>query len=59
MAFQAGLPAPDYGFLGRNAIRRRTAYLEAVNKGYVQNYEPLTAFFVAALERRLDADRSG
>jgi hypothetical protein len=53
MALQAGLPAPDYGFAGRGAGRRREAYLEAVKKGYVQDYEPLTAFFVEALERRL------
>lgn len=53
MAFQAGLPAPDYGFAGRGAERRRGAYLEAVRKGCVQNYEPLTVFFVEALERRL------
>jgi hypothetical protein len=27
--------------------------MAVVNEGYVQNYEPWTAFFVAALERRL------
>jgi cell filamentation protein len=59
MAFQAGLPAPDYAFLGRDAKGRRAAYLEAVRKGYVQDYEALTAFFVTALERRLRGDRSG
>jgi cell filamentation protein len=59
MAFQAGLPAPDYGFIGRDAKRKRAAYLEAVRKGYVQNYEPLTAFFVEALERRLRKRSSG
>jgi cell filamentation protein len=53
MAFQAGLPAPDYGFIGRDAKKRRAAYLEAVRKGYLQDYEPLTTFFVEALERRL------
>jgi len=30
MAFQAGLPAPDYGFVGRGAKGRRAAYLEGV-----------------------------
>jgi len=58
MAFQAGLPAPDYGFVGRGAKGRRAAYLEAVRKGYVRDYGPLTAFFVEALERRLRG-RSG
>lgn len=53
MALQAGLPLPDYGFVGQGARRRRAAYLTAVRKGYVQDYEPLTAFFVEALERRL------
>jgi len=53
MALQAGLPAPDYGFVGRGARRRRAAYLKAVRKGYIQDYESLTAFFVEALERRL------
>ena len=50
---QAGLLAPDYGFLGRDARQKRTIYLDAVRKGYVQDYEPLTAFFVEALQRRL------
>jgi cell filamentation protein len=53
MALQAGLPAPDYGFTGRGSRRRRGAYLEAVRAGYLQDYEPLTDFFVEALERRL------
>jgi cell filamentation protein len=53
MAFQAGLLGPDYGFAGRDAGKRRAAYLNAVRKGYVQDYEPLASFFVEALERRL------
>ncbi|OHB78469.1 MAG: hypothetical protein A2Z25_21225 [Planctomycetes bacterium RBG_16_55_9] len=53
MAFQAGLPAPDYGFLGRGAKKRRAAYLGGVLKGYVQDYGRLTDFFVEALKRRL------
>lgn len=53
MVFQAGLPGPDYGFVGRGARRRRAEYLEAVRRGYIQDYEPLTAFFVEAFERRL------
>jgi cell filamentation protein len=58
MAFQAGLPAPDYSFIGRGARKRRAAYLEAVRRGYVRDYEALTAFFVEALERRLHRDRT-
>jgi cell filamentation protein len=53
MAFQAGLPGPNYGFVDRGARKRRVDYLEAVKKGYMQDYEPLTAFFVEAFERRL------
>jgi cell filamentation protein len=53
MAFQVGLLAPDYGFAGRDAGKRRAAYLNAVRRGYVQDYEPLAGFFVEALERRL------
>ena len=53
MAFQAGLLAPDYGFTGRDAGKRCAAYLEAVRRGYVQDYETLADFFVEALERRL------
>jgi len=34
-------------------MKKRTAYLEAVRKGYIQDYEPLTDFFAEALERRL------
>lgn len=53
MASQAGLPPADYSFRGRDAKKRHAAYLEAVKKGYLQDYEPLATFFVEALERRL------
>ena len=53
MALQGGLAAPDYGFTGRGSRLRQRLYLEAVIEGYSANYEPLTAFFVEALERRL------
>ena len=53
MVFQAGLPAPDYGFVGRGARARQGAYLEAVKRGYGEDYEPLAAFFAGAIERRL------
>jgi len=59
MAFQADLPAPDYGFVGRDAQKRRVAYLEAVRQGYLQDYDPLTDFFVEALEHRLRRGRRG
>jgi hypothetical protein len=53
MALQAGLPSPDYGFLGRGSKQRRVAYLNAVREGYTEDYRPLAAFFEEALERRL------
>jgi len=59
MAFQAGLPGPDYGFVGRGAMRRRATYLEAVKKGYLKDCGPLTTFFVDVLERRLHEDSRG
>jgi cell filamentation protein len=59
MALQAGLPAPDYGFVGRNGPKRRAVYLEAVTRGYIKDYGLLTAFFVEALERRLRGRSEG
>jgi len=53
MALQATLAAPDYGFTGKGSKLRRRLYLEAVIEGYSTNYEPLSKFFTAALERRL------
>ncbi len=52
MAFQVGLLAPDYGFRRRGEKKRHATYLEAVRRGYLQDYEPLTVFFMEALERR-------
>jgi cell filamentation protein len=51
MALQASLAAPDYGFTGKGSKLRQRRYLEAVIDGYSTNYEPLTAFFAAALDR--------
>ena len=51
MSLQAGLGLPDYALSGRGSVKRRQEYLNAVQYGYAQNYEPLTAFFLAALER--------
>jgi cell filamentation protein len=52
MAVQAGYPVPDYGFTGRGSLARRNRYIATVSQGYAQNYEPLAAFFVEAIERR-------
>lgn len=55
MALQAGLPAPHYAFEGRGCRRHYLRYLNAVKVGYLQELEPLQAFFVEALECGLDA----
>ena len=51
MCLQAGLNRPDYGFdvPGNEAVHSR--YLEAVTKGYEQDYRALADFFLEALER--------
>jgi cell filamentation protein len=51
MCLQAGLNRPDYGFdvPGNEAVHAR--YLEAVTKGYEQDYRALADFFLEALER--------
>lgn len=53
MAMQANYPPPHYGFTGRGARVNRSIYLHAVLKGYLQDYEPLTSFFLEALLRSL------
>ncbi len=53
MAMQANYPPPDYGFTGKGSKARRSAYLQAVIRGYLQDYEPLTVFFLEALRRSL------
>ena len=53
MAFQAGLPPPDYAFRGKGSAGRKTQYLRAVSQGYLREYEALAAFFADALQRRL------
>ena len=50
--------SPDYGFVGKGSMLARKAYLEAVIKGYYQNYVALTLFFERALERGYAADLS-
>lgn len=51
MAAQAGVPMPSYQFTGRDAKLQRTTYLEAVQRGYAGDYQPLALFFARALER--------
>lgn len=53
MSMQANYPPPDYGFPGEGAKARRETYLQAVRRGYLQDYEPLTSFFAEALMRSL------
>ncbi len=54
MAFQAGFPAPTYGFTGRGSRARRERYLAAVTQGYGRDYDALAEFFAEAMERRRD-----
>jgi cell filamentation protein len=58
MALQAGLPMPlpAYGFLGRGAPAMRKRYIEAVMKGYSQDYDDLADFFVDIFAELLRAD---
>lgn len=58
MFVQADMTIPDYGFVGRGSRRRRGAYLDAVIKGYCQDYSDLTIFFERALQRGYAADLS-
>ena len=48
---QAGLLAPDYGFVGPGSRDRHRRYLEAVKCGYQKDYLALEAFFRESLER--------
>lgn len=51
MALQGNGPVMDYGFEGRGSRSRREFYLEAVKKGYEQDYVDLRRFFTEALTR--------
>ena len=48
---QAGYPIPEYGFTGKGARVNRRDYLDAVFKGYIQDYRFLADFFATAIER--------
>ena len=39
---------------GPEAVTQRNGYLAAVLRGYAQDYEPLAAFFAAAIAPRLE-----
>jgi cell filamentation protein len=51
MALQAGHPLPAYCFAGRGSSVEKRRYLDAVKRGYLKDYRPLTAFFSDALAR--------
>lgn len=51
MALQAGHPLPAYCFAGRGSSAEKRRYLDAVKRGYLKDYRPLTAFFADALAR--------
>ena len=53
MALQAGLPPPLYAFSGRGCMKRRERYLQAVQRGYLEEHQELADFFTEAIERRL------
>lgn len=52
MATQANLPFPDYGFTNIGSKKRKTAYLNAVLKGYIMDYDDLARFFDLAISSR-------
>lgn len=58
MFIQADRTIPDYGFVGKGSASVRKNYLEAVIKGYYQDYADLALFFERALERGYAADLS-
>lgn len=57
MAAQAGFPLPKYSFSGKGSRHSRSAYLQAVIRGYGTDYADLVAFFEAAILRRLEEEQ--
>jgi cell filamentation protein len=53
MFLQAGYPLPLYNFSGRGSVTRKTAYLNAVIRGYSQDVHPLADFFRECVEDRM------
>lgn len=58
MFAQADMTIPDYGFVGKGSSLERRAYLQAVIRGYYQDYSDLASFFERAMERGCAADLS-
>jgi cell filamentation protein len=58
MIAQAGLPLPNYAFVGRRSRTQREDYFSAVVKGYRRDYRDLAAFFLRAVDRKLAAERN-
>jgi hypothetical protein len=56
MIMQAGYPLPVYPFEGRGARASRQRYLGAIQRGYVQDYDDLRAFFEDAIRAGLDLE---
>src|SRR5688572_19076519 len=57
MALQAGYVNPVYRFKGRGSSAERARYLDAVLRGYYQDYAALTDYFVEVFERALREER--
>jgi cell filamentation protein len=53
MAMQAGYAPPLFRFQGRGAKSNQSRYLDAVKRGYLQDYDSLAGFFFEAMQRRL------
>jgi hypothetical protein len=54
MASQALISPPFFAFSGMGSRKRKADYLSAVIQGYNKNYEPLTRFFIEALDRSVE-----
>jgi cell filamentation protein len=52
MAYQAGLPGIDFGFIGSSG-KEFDAYIHAVQEGINDNYEPMTTIILRALNKAL------
>jgi len=53
MFLQAGYPMPRYNFSGKGSVKRKSDYLNAVIRGYAQDYQLLADFFRGCVEDRL------
>jgi cell filamentation protein len=57
MAYQAGMPGIDFGFIGARG-KEFDRYVGAVQAGLDDNYAPMTAIVLRALKRALKRSRS-